>query len=329
MSNLKMDKTERINNWYDVFLETLSEKYPQKVQLMQALMELLSIERESVYRRLRKDVAFHILEIVKISTEWNISLDKISALNTDHVPFQMRKIDYMNSSEQEALFLQNVIQGIDRLKDVPETEFMDVCNKLPRPLYASFSALHKFYFFKWKYLYGDDKMVTPYNKIAISENNLMLAEMYSQAIKQVPNTSFVLDRKLFENLAHDLRYFHSIRLITDAELAIIKHDVLDLLEYLNEAATKGCYPETGNRFNLYISQLCIDTNYSYVYTPDAKISFVHVFDKYEIYTFDEDMVGNFRMWMHLKKKSSTQISEVDEKSRIEFFDRQRQLIEKL
>jgi len=36
------------NAWYDAFMERLSIKYPKKSQLAEALMDLLSIERESV-----------------------------------------------------------------------------------------------------------------------------------------------------------------------------------------------------------------------------------------------------------------------------------------
>ena len=324
-----MNKTDNMNKWYDIFLETLSEKYPQKVQLMQALMDLLSIEREAVYRRLRKDVAFHVLEIVKISIEWNISLDKITGINMGQIPFQMQKVNYLNSSEQETQYLQRIIHSINSLKDTPDTEFMDICNKLPRSLYAGFEALYKFYLFKWKYQYGNEKTITPFSQVFISENNRMLAAMYYQAIKQVPNVNFIMDSMLFEYLIHDIQYFHSIRLVTEQEIALIKTDLHSLLDYLYGVATKGSYPETQNKVNLYISQLNIDTNYSYVYTPDSKICFVHVFDKYAIHSFDQEMVKNFRTWMLLKKKSSTQISEVDEKSRFEFFTKQRQLVDSL
>ena len=323
-----MDKTDTVNKWYDIFLEALSEKYPQKVQLVQALMDLLSIERESVYRRLRKDVAFHILEIVKISSEWNISLDRITGLKMQQVPFMMQKVDYLNSSEQELSYLQNIIYSINELKDTSDTEFMYICNKLPRQLYAGFDALYKFHLFKWKYQYSNETS-TPFAQIEISENNRILTAAYYQAIKEVPSSNFILDRMLFEYIMHDIRYFQSIRLITREDIVLIKNDLHNLLDYLHEVAAKGCYPETRNKVTLYVSQLNIDTNYSYVYTQDVKICFVQVFDKYEIYSFDLEMVENFKTWMQRKKKMSTQISEVDEKSRFEFFDKQRQLVDEL
>ena len=315
--------------WYDRFIETLYAKYPKRSQLVQALMDLLFIEREAAYRRLRKDVAFSIHEIIEISSAWNISLDEIIDAHSGQVSFRMRRMNYLDPSENELDFLQQIINGIIYLKDSPEAEFMDICNKLPRQLLAGYERLNQFYLFKWKYQYGNENEIVPFSQISISEEQRQLTENYYQAIKYVPNTSFVWDRMIFEYLINDIRYFCSIYLITKEEKELIKKDLKALLDYLLEVASKGYYPETQNKVNLYISQLNVDTNYSYVFTPEANICFVHVFEKYEIHTFDPEMVANFKAWMQLKKRTSVQISEVDEKSRIEFFTKQRQLVDGL
>jgi hypothetical protein len=118
-------------------------------------------------------------------------------------------------------------------------------------------------------------------------------------------------------------------LITEEEKEFIKKDIYALLDYLLEVANKGRFLEINNKVNLYISQINIDTNYSYLYTKSFKTCRIHVFNKYEIYSCDEEIVAQFRTWMQLKKRTSIQISEVDEKSRIEFFTRQRQLVDGL
>jgi hypothetical protein len=118
-------------------------------------------------------------------------------------------------------------------------------------------------------------------------------------------------------------------LITNEEKECIKNDLYNLLDYMLGVASRGCYPETRNKVNLYVSQLSIDTNYSCTFTPEAKVCYVHAFEKYEIYTLNPEMVTSFRSWMQLKKRSSIKISEVDEKNRIEFFAKQRQLVDEL
>ena len=316
-------------NWYDSFIELLNKKYPKKQELVQELMDLLIIEREAVYRRLRRDVIFTAHEVAKISVAWDISLDDIISNNTGSIAFQMRKINYVNPTEAESNFLRKVIQGIEYSKKFPATEYMDICNKLPRQFLAGYSHLNQFYLFKWLYQYGKEYEVVPFSQVSITEEKLKLTKDYYEAIKLVPHSSFIFDRLLFDYLVSDIQYFSSIRMISDREKELIKKDLYALLEYLQEIATKGYYPETQNKVNLYISQLNIDTNYNYVFTPDVNICFVHVFEKFQIYTYNAEMVANFRTWMQLKKRTSIQISEVDERSRIEYFNKQRLSIDSL
>ena len=324
---LKMVQEEK--KWYDNFTGILAQKFPKKQDLVQELMDLLYIEREAVYRRLRQDVIFTAHEVIKIAAEWNISLDDIVNENSCTVSFKMRKINYISPTDEDLAFLRKVINGINATKDYPSTEFMDICNKLPRQFLAGFPRLNQFYLFKWIYQYGNERDVVPYSRINISEEKTQLTAAYYQAIKSVPNTKFIFDRLLFDYLVSDIQYFTSIQLISAEEKELIKKDLTDLLDYLLEIAKRGCYPETKNKVGLYVSHLHVDTNYNYVYAAEANICFVNVFEKFEIFSFNPEMVENFRTWMNLKKRSSIQISEVDERSRIEYFSRQRELIEKL
>jgi len=315
--------------WYDRFMEALFAKYPKKSQLAEALMDLLHIEREAAYRRLRKDVVFTIHEVVKISIAWSISLDSILHISSGKIPFLMQPVNYLEPSDEEVNFLMHIIQSINSFKHLPDTEFMDICNKLPRQLVAGYDYLNQFYLFKWMYQYGSEKKAVPFSQVIISEKKRLLTADYYRAIKNVPNTNFIFDHNIFEHLICEIRYFHSIQMIADKEKDLIKKDLHALLDYLMEVAADGCYPETKCKVNLYVSQFNVNTNYSYTLTNQISICYVHVFDKYEIYTFDKEMVEKFKTWMQLKKRTSIQISEVDIKSRIEFFAQQRQVIDEL
>ena len=321
--------TTKENTWYDRFIEILYKKHPKKSKLTQALIKILGIEQESVYRRLRKEVLFSANEIIQIASQWNISLDEITGVDVEQIAFQLKPINYLNPSNEEVNFLRSVIQSIYLFKDSPDTEFMDVSNKLPRQLIAGYKYLNKYYLFKWRYQYENGSSFTLFSETPVSNEKMQVTTEYYQAIKQVPTTVFVWDPNIFTYLVNDIRYFYSIYMITEEEKELIKKDLLHLLDYMLGVAVNGCYPETQNKVNLYISQVNIDTNYNYTYTPTANICFVLAFEKYEVYTFNTEMVSNFMTWMQWKKKTAIQISEVDEKNRIEFFMQQKQLINNL
>ena len=315
--------------WDDDFIKILYEKYPKRSQLIRTLMGLLELEREAIYRRLRKDVAFSIHEIVKIASAWNISLDKIVGINLGKIPFLMQRMNYIDPSEQELKTLRQIIQKIKYMKNFPEAEYMFVLNKLPRQLLAGYKYLNQFYLFKWNYQYGENKEVIPFSQIVVSEEKVKLDAEYYNAVKQVPTSNFIWDRQLFDYLVDDVRYFCSIQLINNEEKQLIKNDLYNLLDYMLEVAGKGYYPETKQKVYMYVSQLNVDTNYSYIYTPEFNTCFIHAFEKHELHTYNPEMVDNFRTWMQSKKRTATQISEVDERSRVAFFAQQRQYIDEL
>ena len=345
------------NLWYDRILEVLHEKFPQKSQLTEALMDLLSIERESAYRRLRKDVMFTVEEVMKMAFAWNISLDEIVGINFNEISFKMRLMNYLDPSNEDLNSFKKKIDRFEEFKDVPEMEYMEISNKLPRVLSCGFLHLSKFQLFKWAYQFNmsqhheektlsysqvfftkkmaklmsdcHEKKTLSYSQVFFTSKMAKLMSDCYVGMKNVAYTTYIWDYMIFNHVVNDIRYFHSIYLITDEEKKLIKQDLYDLLDYLSEVTIKGCWPENGNNVKLYISYLNIDTNYSYYYSNEFKICRVHAFSKNEIYTTDPAAIEDFKIWMQLKKRAAVQIAKADEKARIEFFIKQRELIDTL
>jgi len=314
--------------WYDHFLDVLTEKYPKKADLAHALMDLLHIEREATYRRLRKDVMFPMHEIVQIAAEWNISLDEIIGVKSQKVLFQMHPLNYLEPSKEDLNFLRQRIRVIEQLRDYPNSEYVVACNNLSRSLVAGFEILYKFLIFSWAYEYYTDYSKT-FAEIKIPEEIRKVVKSFHRTIKYVATTSFILDNRLFENVIHQIEFFHSIFLITKEEKELLKKDLHALVDYLFEVATTGCFPETKNKVHIYISMFKINTNYSYFNYGHKEACLVHAFNMYDIITNNSEMIKNFKIWMQKKKRTAIQISEVDERTRIEYFTKLRKLVDSL
>ena len=318
------------NLWYDRFLDSLYEKYPQKAQLTEALMDLLSIERESAYRRLRKEVIFPIHEVVKIAKAWNISLDTLIGVKTklSH-PFRLQTYKYISPSKLDLTELDGTIDFVEQFASSPDAEFMEVTNTLPRSIFTRFPQLARYNIFKWMYQYGVDDNVHPFAQVIPSDRIRQIGHDYHNAITKVANVSYIWDPMIFNYLVNDINFFSSIYLLTEDDKKLIKDDLLAFLDYMSEVSYKGCFPETGNQVNLYISQINLDTNYSYFYSEEIKVCRIRTFIKHEMSSSDLEMTENFKRWMQLKKRSSVQISGVDEQKRIGFFMKQREIINAL
>ena len=316
------------NAWYDTFMERLSEKYPRKNQLAEALMDLLSIERETAYRRLRGEIIFLANELVKIASAWNISLDEVIGVVPQQIVFKTKLLNFTNPSEEELEDMQRIIQRLEALKDIPDLEYLEACNTIPRSLSAGFQHLRRFKLLEWTYQRANEPVLS-FSQITSPPAVDKLSLEYYMGIKNLATVSYIWDYMLFDSVICSIRYFHSIDLITDEEKEFLRNDLYALVDYMSEVATKGCWLETGNKVSLYISHISIDTNYSYYYSEKLKKCRVHAFVKSEIMTDNPLITEDFRNWMQLKKRSSVLISETDEKTRIEFFKKQRQLVDEL
>ncbi len=317
--------------WYDCFIEALHEKYPDRTQLVQELVNLLSIEREAVYRRLRREVVFPFPEAVKIAFAWKISLDRIVNIDSGQVPFTMRSMNFLSPTRRELFYLREKLNDLHLVGSYADSEYMEICNKLPRSVITGFTQLYRFDLFKWSYEYGDreGEVPRPFTQTVIPAEIQQMMPEHFRSVKNIAGVNYIWDQRLLNHLVHDIQYFHSIQMITGEEKELIRQDLYALLDYLFEIVNNGYFRETGNKVNLYISRINLDTNYSYLYTEELKFCRVHVFNKHEIYTYDEEMTNNFKSWMQLKKKSSILISEVDQKSKIKFFAGQRRFIDNL
>ena len=315
--------------WYDIFMGFLHKKYPRKNQLTAALMDLLSIEREAVYRRLRGDVKFHAEEVVKIASTWHFSIDELISLNEGMIPFQGIMTNYLNPSEEDMEILHNRLKALEHLKYAQDSEYMVVSNNVSRSLACGFEYIYRFNIFKWAYLYSKDANNISFAEAVLPEEVCTEFRKFNKIMKFVQNTSYIFEQNIFENFVRDIQFFHSILLITDKEKKLIKKDLLALIDYLLDVATTGVFPETKNKVQIYISMININTNYSYFYTDKLKTCRVHAFNMHDICTYHPQTLEQFRNWMQLKKRVSILISETDAKSRVEFFSKQRQFAESL
>jgi hypothetical protein len=315
---------------YDYFLNLLKKKFSKRADLTRSLVKLLSIEKEAVYRRLRKEVPFTFNEVALISRVWGISLDTMVRVEpTRSLPFCLQLTDHVNPLPEDLQEMEHSTEILRFLRDDPRSEVMEVSNLLPFSLYNGFADLSHFFLFKWMYQYGEATRVPTLGELVLSKEIGRLLDEQGKLLKEVSRTFYVLDHMMFDNLINDFRYFASIYLILPEEVEKLKEDILRLLDYLESLAATGSFPETGNKVFFYISPISFDTNYCYLQGETVQVSMVRSFVMNALVSLDEFAFKKLKNGMLAMKRSSTLVSESGEKHRIEFFEKQRALVETL
>ncbi len=312
---------------YDAFIQAVKDKIPENSRLVNVLMDLLYIEKEAIYRRLRREVPFTFSEIATISSKLGISVDCIVGTTFHNTrPFQYTSLDYTNPDDIDLSHIEQFADNLSSLKDGIHSELTDCSNVLPQTLFLAYEHLTKFYIFKWKYQQDGLNGCKKYGQINIPNKVNEVAHKLVDASHKVGTTYYVFDNLIFQNLVSSVKYFESIDMITLQEVQEIKEDLNRLLDELEILAIRGRYEDTGNPVLLYISNISFETSYCYVQTPDMHLSMVKAFGLTSLNSVEEQTFEYLKSWILSLKRLSTMISVSGEMQRTIYFRKQREIV---
>jgi hypothetical protein len=313
--------------FYDNFLKALEDRYPRKADLANALMDILPLEKESIYRRLRKDVYFSIEEAMQIAGAWNISLDNIIRISPSKTrPFHFNMIEYVDPKEADYKILEDFNRDMEVITKDPDAKMVEVLNALPRSLYCHSEHLTRFITMKWLYKYGVSGNIVPFGEIHISDRMRALDLEYVRLVQNMSEVHSIHDNRFIEHLIDDILYFRSIGMVTEDEAALLRNELMILLDYMEGVTVRGGFLTTGNKLLFYLSHIWLETEYVLCESKDMTLSFVKILERNAITSTDKKVFDRFMNMVQSTKRSSVLMSGSNTLQQVEFFTRQRDII---
>ena len=152
---------------------------------------------------------------------------------------------------------------------------------------------------------------------------------YMLEMKNFNKTYYVFDNGLFRFFVDRVNYFNTIRLIEKEDVLKIKEDLHSMLDYLEKMAISGRFKETGNAVNIYISDIDITTGYTYFESKNIHLTMIKSFILSYITSYDGETFEIMKHWINALIKISTLITLTNEKQRVLFFEKQRNIVNEL
>ncbi|MCD8178385.1 MAG: hypothetical protein LUE98_13575 [Tannerellaceae bacterium] len=311
------------------FIEAIKQRIPERGKQTAVIGQILNMEKESVYRRLRGDVPFIFSEIVTLSRELGISIDSLIPESDDKSrPFQLKMVDYIDFNEEDLKLLEDFLRGLELVVHYKDSGVGGALNILPQSLCMGYKHLYKFYLFKWRYQYGGSELTKHYKEVELPERLKKINEKIQAASRNAAYTYLIWDTNLFSNLVNDIKYFASINLITPQEIECLKAELAIFANDMELLAINGCH-KNGNKINFYVSNVTFETSYSYIEAGDFHLTMLKSFTLNDATSMDEKIFQQMKKWLQSLKRTSTLISESGQMQRIRFFDKQRKVIDTL
>ncbi|MDF9831256.1 hypothetical protein [Parabacteroides sp. PF5-6] len=321
-------KNKKLNT---IFLETLNKRFPNRSELADILADLLDTDKTSIYRRLREDVRFSVDELGSIAKRFAISLDELID-NVRERDYKTMKLEMPFITDENGIIydlLEEQLFCSEKFVNGEDSELGAALGILNRAFFIHYDQLARFFLFKWGRYYTDLNDFKRFETVEINDRFKALQRIEGESLQRFKNTFYIWDIRIIPNLVRDIKYYESIDLINSTDTQLLRDDLFQLLDDLEAQVAQGRYQETGNHFEFYTASMNIHTTHTYMHSGDHWVYFLNAFVVRSMYTVDPLVCARMKNWINTQKASSVLISESGEKERLQFFNKQRQVVEML
>ena len=315
--------------YFQEFMSVIRRKIPHRATLANRITDLLGIDKDAVYRRMRGEVSFSFAEMAIIARRLGISLDNIAGIeNLQSKPTKVNFSNQVAPTEVDYEMFDGHVDLLKSIQDEPGTQIIEAGNIFPHYLYQDYEYLTRFHLFRWNQAtsFSDAR---PFHEIMIPERLRILQTETCQYARHIKSTVYALDFLIFQRLVTNIQYFAKVRLIKEEDVALIKNDLFNFIEDLEKLAVRGKHEETGNEVSIFISDISFDANYSCLKCNNLQLTLFRTFILNAVVSIDKEVFDETCAWIHSLQRMSTLISVSGEKLRAMFFDEQRKIIQTL
>jgi len=309
--------------------KAIRNKLPEGTNIANVLTDILFIGKEAIYRRLRGEVAFSLYEVALIANKLNISLDSTIRITSSENPiYELVDQRFHDLREKDFAALEEHLDVLKYASMEPESEQVYTSNLFPMFPSNRYYLLAKYNSFRWMYLNMETNSIKPFRDMEYSERHFDLSVKIIDATMDIKNTLYIWDNTIIASIIKEIKYFKSIRLMDNQDIIQFKSELHNYLNILEDIASKGRF-ETGNKVQIFISNIDTDTTYSYLETPNIHLSMVGAFTLNYLFSLETESLQRMKGRIHALKRVSSLISESGEIQRIQFFKAQHALVDTL
>ncbi|SBW02816.1 hypothetical protein [uncultured Dysgonomonas sp.] len=312
----------------EILIKKVLENIPDKVKPVTHLTGILDIGRESAYRRLNGQIDFSLAEIVKLSSRLNFSLNEIHNEYDDNLAaFEFYKNRLNQPEESFKSMLQALYNRMATVYEAKEKHTDIAVNRLIGTLALAHNHLYKFIYYKWKHQFDNVPLNYYYRELVLSSdisNLIQKASYYQQRLSK----TIILDEDILYNTIQEIKYYQDRQLISNDEVALIKGDLIDLLENFEQILNTG-ENQIGIKWDIYLSSINVCSNTSCLNYDDQVSTSFWIHSDAAFTTSDSQIYLLQKEWIDSLKKHSTLITKSNQKMQADFLNQQYKYLEEI
>ena len=313
----------------DHLIAVIRENLPVSANLTNYLSDVLNIGRESAYRRIRGEIKFTFEEIAKLSQSLNFSIDHIVGIKkNEKAIFNIHMLQDRGCLDIYVNKMEEYRKIFHEISNSPNSKVRLSVNTMPYFFHIKHDGLSRFRIYKWLYQNQVLELNDKFADFTLPDNILETHKAFYKDIQKLPNITVIMDNNVFWSAAKDLEYFLKRGLITDKDLDVLKAELHDIVNGLENIAAKGqC--QNGSKVEMYVSSVDLEASYLHIEAGNYQFSQIRTFSISGIDSFDADLCRIQKEWIESLKRYSVMISESGDMQRFEYMRKQHEYIERI
>jgi len=312
------------------FLSALKDKFNKQSKLITVIEDVLKIEKESAYRRVKGLVQFSIRDMGLLAKHLNISLDNLLHDDqTNVVRLHLLSPRIEESLENRAPKIGEYLEKIKTIAPYPDSEMGVIYTQLPTEFCIPYPSLFKFTHYKWGLYYVGPEDCRDFSNWRVPSEIVKQYGSLINTYSKIKKILYIWDKSIILNLVSDIKFFASAGIISNENVLQIKEDMHAMLNDLERLVAAGGTKNNPDGIEFYISHFSIGITYIYLWSRESKASFITTVPILSTINENKTTCENVRNWIRSLKKVSTLISGTGDKERILFFKEQRQAVDSI
>ncbi len=318
------------------FLNLIKKSMPDNISLADEISEILTVSKDSAYRRMRGETTLSLNEIQKLSVHFGVSIDTLLNTNNDSVGFQYRSIDNVSYTFED--YLESILDNLRTINKFEIAEMVYLAKDIPLFHHFQFPILCDFKCFFWlktilnhpkyaEYLYAPGK---------IPKENINLGLRIWEEYAKTPSLE-VWSYETINITLRQIEFYYDCGLYESLNDALALADELEkLIRHVKAQASVGHkfhFGEDANsggtNFQLYNNEVSIADTTIFFKMGETKITFLTHNNLNILTTTNKNFCEGTEKYIQNILQKSTLISTSSEKERNKFFNRLLRKIDKL
>jgi len=291
------------------------------------LADVLCLNVEAVYRRLRGQVPFTLDEAVKVCKTLNISLESFTGIKDGNkYTFHLDTFQSVDPLKEYCEMLTRITNSMEPLKNDPSTKLYKAHKTLPQEFLYNYNTLSKVYAYILYYqLYSYKPDVKKMSEVVFPEDMHIIQKKSISCVHDFDSIQ-ILDRNIIIDYINTVRYFFELGMISDVEITEIKKELYQVVTDIEKCANTGL-SRKGKSMNIYLSNISFDCSYNCMESNSFCVSSLEIYYVDFLSCEDKRIFEVHKSWIMSLLKFSVLISVVDELTRKNFFAQQRHFID--